>query len=110
MVYHCVVWQKTPADTVESPVMCWGALHKEQLSQGRAIDGQCAEVELFQKWQGSPEPNLERTEEDRFLPDLLTVNSVGDAQQTTSQNDMSQLANRPGSVGLKLRGREQVEA
>lgn len=104
MVFHLVIWQKVPLDTVESPVTCWSSQHKEQQAQGQAIDGQCAEVEIFQKWQSSTEPEVERVEEAWFLnePDLLAVDSFGKTERISSYSAEKGVQT---SAGLKLRGK-----
>jgi len=92
---------------VESPVTCWSSQHKEQQAQGQAIDGQCAEVEIFQKWQSSTEPEVERVEEAWFLnePDLLTVDSFGKTERVSSYSAEGDVPRLSPSVGLKLRGK-----
>jgi hypothetical protein len=115
MAFYVVTWQKLPADNVESPVTCWSS--KGAAEQGSAIAGQCAEVELFQKWQAHPDLDLERSDEDWTLtePDLLMVDSVGNIEPrimaNTSENLVSKVTHAAEARTLSgLWGESQAEA
>lgn len=98
VLFHFIVWQKMPADKVESSVMCWGS--KGAAGQGNEIANQCAEVEVFQEWQASPELEFERIEDWTLTePDLLMVNLVGEAKLNSS---VSGAAQSVASVGLNF--------
>jgi hypothetical protein len=96
--------------------MCWGSRHQEKQSEGHTIAGQCTEVEEFQKWQASPDLDLERAEQDWFptQPDLLTVNSIGKAERTSSYSTKNLITkNRtlqvPTRAGLKLQSKSMEQ-